>query len=249
MAMIRNISILLFSVIWSCKSQSAESDIVLVNVGSNDREGIAKQISAINFYNPKVIAIDLQFFNDTEYSKDSFLSNELSKCKEVVMASLIGDYSEMNTQHKWFANESEPWFLINAKTGFINTILEKDEFQTLKRFSIVEKVKGETEYHFAIQTTLLFDSLKATEFIKSNPKIINVDYRNGTRKFKTFSASEAINNKLTKKDIEGKIVMLGFLGPGNEDKFFTPLNANPNEPDMYGLEYLANVVAQVLESK
>jgi CHASE2 domain-containing sensor protein len=57
-----------------------------------------------------------------------------------------------------------------------------------------------------------------------------------------------LNGNITKKDIEGKIVMFGFLGPGNEDKFFSPLNTNPNEPDMYGLEYLANVVAQVLEN-
>jgi CHASE2 domain-containing sensor protein len=43
--------------------------------------------------------------------------------------------------------------------------------------------------------------------------------------------------------------MIGFLGPGDQDKFITPLNTNPNEPDMYGLEYLANIVAQVLEDK
>ena len=41
--------------------------------------------------------------------------------------------------------------------------------------------------------------------------------------------------------------MLSFLGPGNEDKFFTPLNTDNKNPDMYGIEYLANIVAQVLE--
>lgn len=43
--------------------------------------------------------------------------------------------------------------------------------------------------------------------------------------------------------------MISFLGPGDEDKFYTPLNTNPGEPEMYDLECLANIVAQVLEYK
>lgn len=42
--------------------------------------------------------------------------------------------------------------------------------------------------------------------------------------------------------------MFGFLGPGGEDKVFSPLNssAEPIEPDMYGLEFLTRIVEQIV---
>ena len=91
--------------------------------------------------------------------------------------------------------------------------------------------------------------IHVVNFVRNNPNIVALDHKNGRRKFKTFSSSVVLKGKLTKSDVEGKIVMMGFLGPGNRDKFFTPLNSNPNEPDIYGLEYLANIVAQVIETK
>lgn len=62
-----------------------------------------------------------------------------------------------------------------------------------------------------------------------------------------FATSDLLNGRLTKKGIDGRIVIFGFLGSGEQDKFFSSLNTNSNEPDMYSLQYLANIVAQVLE--
>jgi CHASE2 domain-containing sensor protein len=244
------ITVFVVMVVLSCNSQEisySTDEIILINTDNLDREGIAKEIAIINSLNPKVVAIDLFFVGSTKYSKDWSLFKELSECKSLVMASMIGDYTGTDSQYKRFVEESEPQFLINAKTGFTNAILENDEYETLKRFSIKEIVSGEIEYHFSILTVMLYDSLKAINFVKSNHRIVEVDYKDGQRKFKKFSANEVLNNEVKLADIEGKIVMMGFLGPGNDDKFNTPLNKNPEEPDMYGLEYLANIVAQVLE--
>lgn len=163
------------------------------------------------------------------------------------MASLMGDFDEITNDYNTFVNESEPQFLEGAKTGFINTVLENDELNTLKRFFVSGVVTGKKEYHFSVQIAMLYDSIKTMEFIQQNNNIVDVDYKYGNRKFKKISPREVLSEKITKEDIEGKIVIMGFLGPGNEDKFYTPLNKNPNEPDMYGVEYLANIVAQILE--
>lgn len=232
----------------SCNSQIAERDIVLINVDTINRNGITREISIVNSLNPKVIAIDLQFSNDTEYDQDTRLIQALDKCKNLIMASVIENYTGDGVEYKRFTYGSLPDYRTNAKTGFINALPERDEFQTLKRFSIVEKVNGDYEYHFGVRTAMAYDSLKAMDFVKSNPRIIDIDYQGGRRKFKAFSAFEVLNKKVSRKDIEGKIVLMGYVGPSDEDKFFSPLNkkTKPYKPDIYGLEYLANIVAQVL---
>jgi CHASE2 domain-containing sensor protein len=234
----------------SCSSQTAEQDIILINVNALDRKGIADEINVINDLKPKVVAIDLQFSSDKNYDHDHALFLALEGCKNLVMVSIIEDYSGEDVVYtKGFTLGSLPNFTTNAKTGFANAILEKDELQTLRKFSIVENMDGNNEYHFSVRTAMAYDSLKAMEFVKSNPRIMDIDYQNGKRKFKVFSAKEILDSKIAKESITGKIVMIGFLGPGREDKFFTPLNIDPAEPDMYGLECLANIVAQVLEHK
>ena len=47
--------------------------------------------------------------------------------------------------------------------------------------------------------------------------------------------------------MEGRIVIFGYLGPWDLNKVVTPLNTGGRKPDMYGVEYLANIVCQVLE--
>lgn len=233
----------------SCNLHHVEQNIVLINVDTLDREGIANQISIINSLKPKVIALDLQFSTDTEYDKDTHLIQELDHCKNLVMLSIIENYTGEDIEYKRFEYGSLPDYATNAKTGFGNAILEKDEFQTLKRFSILEKVNVGYEYHFAIRTAMQFDSLKTMGFIKGKSRIIDVDYKDGKRKFKSFSANDILNKNLSEEDINGKIILMGYIGPTDEDKFYTPLNnkKNPIKPDMYGLVFMANIISQTLE--
>jgi CHASE2 domain-containing sensor protein len=206
-------------------------------------------ISKLNRLSPAVIAIDLTFVNNSTYDDDLRLLTAIEACKSLVMASAILRYREVEGDHDFegYMYQTEPHFLLNAKTGFVNALGGHDTENSLSKFSTYVKVNGEIEYHFSVRTAMVYDSLKAFEFVKGNPKIVTVDYKDGKRKFKTFSSSYVRDGKLVHEDISQKIVMLGFLGPGDEDKFFTPLNSNSGRPDMYGLEYLANVVSQVLE--
>jgi CHASE2 domain-containing sensor protein len=167
------------------------------------------------------------------------------------MLSVIQNYSGGEIiDYQQFDFGSLPEFVpIRAKTGFGNAILENDEVGTLKRFSVYEKVSGKIEYHFAVAVALEFDSATAKSFVNKNPKVIDVNYKSGKRKFRQYLATDILSNKTKKTDMADQIVLIGVLAPGTEDKFFTPLNSNRNEPDMYGLEYLANVVAQILEYK
>lgn len=245
---------LLIIVCEECFSQNVNSSIVLVNSGLLNRKEIAKVITIINAFNPKVISIDLQFSKNTDYESDLALVKALWNSKKLVIGSVIDDFDYESGQDERdfkFTYGSLPEFVpFNAKTGFINAIPEDDEFLTVRRFSIKEKVEGEIEYHFAVQTAMEFDSAVAINFINGKPKIIDVDYKNGKNIFKKIAASKILKGQIPLDLIEGKIILLGYLGPGEVDKFYTAINKNPSKgPDMYGVEYLANIVVQVLDCK
>ncbi|HLG40855.1 MAG TPA: hypothetical protein VI461_14345, partial [Chitinophagaceae bacterium] len=51
--------------------------------------------------------------------------------------------------------------------------------------------------------------------------------------------------------LRDKVVFLGYLGPSNEDKHFTPIRLvkkyADNQPDTYGLVMIANEIRTILE--
>lgn len=233
----------------SCNSNKKVDDIVIIDVADFGREIIAKEIAIIDSLSPKVIALDLQFSVKRDPYQDSILRLSLNRCDNLIMMSVIkDDYNGADIQYLELTG-SIPEFLSNAKTGFANVILEDDEFQTLKRFSIAEKVNGKLEYHFSVRTAMEFDSLRTMSFIKSNPKIVDVNYFGDAKAFKIFSAHDVLNKKVTAADIEGKIVLFGTFSPHDNDIFFSPLNnrKKPYKSDMHGVVYLANIVAQILD--
>jgi len=222
--------------------------IVLINIEQLDRLGLADEINAIRALGPKVIALDINFV-DLKGEHDASVVSALRSCQTLVMPSTVveNDDHPIRIDSKSHLIFSTP----NVYTGFTDCVLEEDDLQTLKMVTLWEKIQetGEEEFHFSVQVVMLFDSLKTMHFVNTHAKRIDVDYKRGLRKFKQFSANEVLNGVGKRADVEGKIVLLGFLGPGNEDKFFTPLNTRiePYEPDMYGVEFLANIVAQILE--
>jgi CHASE2 domain-containing sensor protein len=230
-----------------CCAQCNDDKIVLVNIDTLSRRKIARLIDILNEHDPKVIAIDLQFSSLTDSISDLMLCHSLQKTKCLVMASVIDDYDGIKSSYAKFVLGSLPMFLVQAKTGFANTRYEGDSIPILRRFSLFEDVNGLREYHLAVRTAMEFDSLKTTRFINTHAKLVDVDF--GDHFFRKISSEEILTGKLTDKDIRHKIVFIGFMGPGNSDKFFTPCAARYSfyERDMYGLEYLACIVAQLIK--
>jgi len=236
----------------SCRSQKIEN-LVLINIGNSDNGKIAEQINEVNKLNPKVISLDIAFPTFSGNREDKKLFFALQNIKKLVMPSRIHyegqDYygRPMLSVVRAFAT---PYNRRGVRIGFVSATRDNDSLRIPKQFIVTQRDYTENFYqHFSIVTAMAFDSLQAVGFIQNHDTVASVDFKNGTRKFKIFSASDVLKGKLKKEDIEGKIVMLGFLGPGDTDKFFSPFNKNSTEPDMYGVEYLANIVAQVLEYK
>jgi len=88
--------LLFFSLLVACtiRSSSQPSEqIVLINVGHLDREGIAEEISVINGLDPRIIALDLQLEDRHNDSKDAQLALAIANTKAIVTAQVIHNFN------------------------------------------------------------------------------------------------------------------------------------------------------------
>lgn len=241
------ILLLVFLCISSCSSQKGQNAIVLVNIDTLSRSEIAQVIVKIDSLTPGVVGLDIMFNDRTRYEDDLKLISALYSCNNLVMGRLIKNYSTETNYHDQYVSLPPEFVPENARYGFINAILNDKEHSMLSRFSVKEMVKNRVEYHFSIRVAMTYDSLKTIDFINSHSRFVEVDFKAKNRDFKVFSSTEVLRNRVVADDIRGKIVLIGFLGPGDEDRFSTPLTKDPTERDIYGLQFLAYIIAQVLE--
>lgn len=238
----------------SCRTQSAraerENAIVLVNTGSFNKRNIAQEIEILNRLNAKVIALDIAFTEYTGDKDDKNLIAAIEQRKNVVLPTIIHSYGK-----DYHGNEmidvvrtcALPVVPIYVKDGFVTAEKEDDDRTRIPRKFIVWQKgdSGDIYYHFSVVTAMAYDSMKAVKYIENHPQNAQVDFSKNPYDFKVFTGVDLRKGKVTKADIEGKIVIMGFLGPGGTDKFVSPWSTD-GKPDMYGMKYLAHIIAQIL---
>jgi CHASE2 domain-containing sensor protein len=238
----------------SCRSQSEiaeqENAIVLVNTGSFNKRNITQEIEILNQLNAKVISLDIAFTDYIGDKDDKNLIAAIEQRKNVVLPTIIHSYgkdyhgNEMIDVVRTYALPVVP---VYVKDGFVTAEKEdNDRTRIPGQFIVWQKGNsGDIYYHFSVVTAMSYDSMKAVKYVEGHPQTVDVDFR-VRKQFKIFTGLDLRRGKVTKADIEGKIVVMGFLGPGDTDKFVSPLNTNNTKPDMYGMEYLAQIIAQIL---
>jgi CHASE2 domain-containing sensor protein len=267
--------------------------IVLVNIGHSRRE-IGQQIQIISQYKPKVIGIDSYFdceggLYDTincpqllDTLGNLMLSNAIQEAGNVVLVSRLLQSDSLfkaGTVDVYDSMEfSDPVFSNYSRNAFANLVTEatyQEDVKICKSFMPKISVNGNDELAFSIRMAMMYDSVKATNFLNRNneEEIINFrgninisDVRIKSHREAMTSVSEFnslcfaidwipfVNGDYEPKMFENSIVIMGFLGdyfgdPAWDDKFFTPLNtkvAGRANPDMFGLVIHANIVAMIL---
>ena len=90
--------------------------------------------------------------------------------------------------------------------------------------------------------------------VKLNEKI-DIKYTRNLEGFYVLNGSDLLNTNIDDFDLSHKVFLVGYTGPGNEDKHFTPLRFvdnreyKSNEPDTYGLVIIANEIRTILDYK
>lgn len=137
------------------KDKKSDSTIVIVNIGSLDRVGMAEQINQLNKAKPAVLALDIRLTKAKDNEVDSVLEAAFRNTKNLVLASeLINLEKEESEKAKeeednddddqeiTFDSLKVPLkrFRQYAKTAFVNVITDDDtDFETWRVAAIKEK--------------------------------------------------------------------------------------------------------------
>ncbi len=238
----------------------ADTTIVVVNIGNLSREGIAEELSIINRYQPRVVGIDVEFTKAKEEPVDSLLEAVFAQTKNLVLWSKVegGRRQEDGTVVWDTLRKVLPRFARHAHTGYTNALTEGDsQFESWRETTAAEKIAdGTTEYSFATQIAMLYDSAKAQKFINRRNEYEIINYRgNVPDKFHALDVSDVFEENFTPDLLKDKIVIMCYMGgeyintTWDIDKYYTPLNSKQigrSPPDMYGGVAHANIVSMIL---
>jgi CHASE2 domain-containing sensor protein len=248
MTKIPPIFIFLFLLFSQCKNplpsvnlvRSADPDIVLINIEEGDRRFIGKVLSKLDSLHPILIGVDVLFLGQKKPSQDSILVEALKKIKNDI---LVYELNKNNT-----FGYSDPVF---TRFAFDQGLLHYEKTLGLISHMIpLQKIEGKIHESFAFKIVKYWKPDFKPRF-EVNQRI-PINYQRSQKKFLVIEGSDLININITDIDLRNNIFLVGYLGPGNEDKYRTPLRLvgeelEQNEPDTYGVVIVANQIRSILE--
>lgn len=231
----------LFLFFTSCRTRfvnietSIDPDIVLINIENGDREFISKVLQKVDSLKPLVVGIDVTFQGSKK--QDSFLTRALEHLGNDVLvytARQDGSISGSDPVFTKFADQGNLNY--EQKFGLVTTIIPlqniKDSIHESFPLKIIKKWKPDFVASFKV------DEKMDIEFS-----------RDGSR-FMTIAGSGLVDTPVDNFELANKVFLVGYTGPGNEDKYFTPLRSRgdfrSNEPDTYGLVIVGNAIRTIL---
>lgn len=226
----------------SCQKSS---DIVLINVAGTTDCKLARAINEVNAQSPKLIAIDLTF--DQNLQCADLLSRSILQVEKLVLSSKIHRYADGKSIV--VMSNSPPFDPFRARYGFVNANVDGDTVHGISRFATYEDWGFRKEYRsfdFSVEICFLVDTVKTAKFIQDRGRVVEVDFSKIPRNFRVLSVDQLVK-KRGDIDLKNKIVIFGFLGPGDADRHRIPVGSSRGKY-IYGVEHLANVAAQILES-
>ncbi len=254
-----NLTHLYYSKIRDAQSVPAEQNIVLVNTGGLSRRELAEQLAVLGKYNPKVIGMGMEFFEPDEEDPigDFMLEQTLKNTQNVVMVSELHQWQE--AQQAWDSLRNPPQeVLAHVTTGFANNgDRQPSHFPFWGEIPPKETLKnGQIVHCFALKVMEQYDANIADEFLRRNNAEEVIYFKGNLEKYPKLEAAQVAQENFTAEMIEGKIVLLGYMGTDygdyffEESKFYTPLNSElmgRGEPDMFGIVVQANILSMMLE--
>lgn len=237
----------------------ADENIVIVNIGYNSRTELASMLKIISDSHPKVIGGDIFFdyeVDTLDLMGTSLLSDQVKTMNNLVLASAYLGKDEDGVD---IIARQSPSIREYVREGIVSLNIATDDPQygTVRSFYPITEIDKTKHLSFGFLVASFLDSTVLSHATEDETMIRWYGYGglSSGRVFKTFDSHQIINGEFQRSDIEGKIVLMGFMGetlgdyvPG--DIFFTPLNGKiigRSLPDMYGVEVHANVIKMIVD--
>lgn len=229
----------------------ADTNIVIVNIGRNDRKKIANQLKIISGYNPTVIGVDIIFNELSDSSNDFILRDVIRETSSIVLASRIED-DETDAESIKLV-ESHPFFSENTQNGYVNLPEDNNSsFRTVRSFQPMI----ENHSSFGVKIASLYDSSIISTLSERDEEESTINFRGNYSKFYFIDEHQLFDTSIDFSFMEGKIVLLGFVNSNKEDLsfediFFTPMNeryVGKTFPDMNGVVIHANIISMLLRN-
>lgn len=195
-----------------------DDDIVIVDIGLLDRFEIAELLTEISAMNPAAIGVDVNFEEPRDEEVDDFLKESIANIKGLVLP--LG----VKESGKGFEIEDKPFFyneLPKQIYGVVN-LPSKGKRSPIREFPVFFKMKNGDElnsYPVALAGIAKPETVELLRERGNRNEVI--DYI--SREFKVFSSQDVFESE-RKKDIEGKIVLVGAMNEAN-DMHSTPVNS------------------------
>lgn len=242
------------------KKTTSDTNIVLVNIQELNRAEIGKQVEILNKYSPKVIAIDAFFRKEKSPMLDFPLAMAFNQTDNLVLGSQLEfnkDYGDEPPECFDTVSYSNPMFLENATTGFVNVVASASGkgFRTIKEFYPFHCTEDSVHPNFSTKIVELYDTSAYQRLVKRNYDTEVINWRGRYNKFYALDAQHVLEEKTDLSFIKDKIVLMGYMGVplGNYDLidiFYTPMNhrvAGRAYPDTYGVVVHANIISMILK--
>jgi len=221
-------------------TDEVDPDIVLVNIEEGDRAFIGKLLLTIDSCKPKLIVVDAWFVEEKDNYQDSVLIAALQLVNNDILGYTLDSKGNPLKSHSKFRDyvSAEGLAVLDNINGISSHITPVRIIDTKKHellpLTIVKKWKPDFVDNF------------------NNGETVPIIFTRTIDQFVHFNGSHLITGD-NLEDLRDKIVLLGYLGPTNEDKHFTPIrqvmNYNDDEPDTYGVVIVANEILTILEYK
>lgn len=249
------LSDLYFSVFRDDYKSKVDTNIVVINMGEEDRKIIAEAITKINSYEPKVIGLDAFFISLNDNYTDTLLRNVFNETKKIV---LVSQLKKDNLKQVQFATNS--FFTENVEVGFAN-LNEDSSFRTVRKFKPYVIRNNDTIKSFSLQIANHFNPNSYKNLLLRNNEFEIINFIGDFKNFFNLDIRSVIKPEVNLNFLKNKIVLIGYLGRLNEidylnfsfdkDKFFTPLNkqyVGRSQPDMYGTVIHANIISMIIRN-
>lgn len=214
--------------------------ITIVDIGRLNRAGIAKELSIVNKYSPKVIGLDFLLTTDS-LDKDILLSEELARTPNMVQATQLFNNDPIDDT-KWDSLKIyHPKFRF-GRHGFTNLTMT-DELVFVPELPMRQYYRDDTEFAFSYLIASEYDHLRVNEKYKSGDHDFSFDSDSFGHHFKIISVKDLLSENFDRNDLTGKIVLMGHVSD-REDSFYLD---DRRTKRISGVEIHAGIIKEILD--